>query len=59
MSITSSPETAAVKSALSNTTMQRQTRAHDRVGFLEKTAIGAGGLPLFLGTAAIGSFAIP
>jgi GPH family glycoside/pentoside/hexuronide:cation symporter len=42
-----------------NTATARETRKEDRVGFLEKTAIGAGGLPLFLGTAAIGSFAIP
>ncbi len=37
----------------------RETRKEDRVGFLEKTALGAGGLPLFLGLAAIGSFARP
>ncbi|WP_175414766.1 MFS transporter [Nibricoccus aquaticus] len=34
-------------------------RAEDRVGWGEKMALGAGGLSLFLGTAAIGSFAIP
>lgn len=37
----------------------RQTRQQDRVGFLEKTALGAGGLPIFLGLAAVGSFATP
>jgi GPH family glycoside/pentoside/hexuronide:cation symporter len=42
-----------------DTTMARATRPEDKVGFWEKTALGAGGLPLFLGYAAIGSFAIP
>jgi len=37
----------------------RNTRPEDRVGFLEKTALGVGGLPMFLGLAAIGSFARP
>lgn len=35
------------------------TRASDRVPTGEKIALGAGGLSLFFGTAAIGSFAIP
>jgi GPH family glycoside/pentoside/hexuronide:cation symporter len=35
------------------------TRPSDRVPLGEKFALGAGGLPLFFGTAAIGSFAIP
>ena len=39
--------------------MNRETRAADKVGAWEKMALGAGGLSLFLGTAAIGSFAIP
>jgi len=42
-----------------DTTTARATRAEDKIGFWEKTALGAGGLPLFLGYAAIGSFAIP
>jgi glycoside/pentoside/hexuronide:cation symporter, GPH family len=37
----------------------RQTRPQDRVGFWEKTALGAGFLPLFLGYAAVNSFAVP
>jgi len=37
----------------------RETRKGDRVGFWEKTALGAGGLPIFLGLAAVGSFATP
>lgn len=36
-----------------------ETRAQDRVGFWEKSAIGAGYLPVFFGYAAINSFAIP
>jgi len=35
------------------------TRASDRVGFGEKLALGVGGLPMYLGLAAIGSFATP
>jgi len=35
------------------------TRREDKVGVGEKFALGAGGLSLFFGTAAIGSFAIP
>jgi GPH family glycoside/pentoside/hexuronide:cation symporter len=42
-----------------NTETARETRKEDRVGFLEKTALGAGGLPIFLGLAAVGSFATP
>ena len=37
----------------------RQTRQQDRVGFPEKMALGVGGLPMFLGLAAVGSFATP
>jgi GPH family glycoside/pentoside/hexuronide:cation symporter len=37
----------------------RETRKEDKVGFWEKTALGAGGLPIFLGLAAVGSFATP
>lgn len=36
-----------------------QRRASDRVPVRERLALGSGGLPLFLGTAAIGSIAIP
>jgi GPH family glycoside/pentoside/hexuronide:cation symporter len=39
--------------------LARETRAGDRVGFWEKTALGAGWLPVFFGNAAVGSFAIP
>jgi len=42
-----------------NTDAVRETRKEDRVGFWEKTALGAGGLPIFLGLAAVGSFATP
>lgn len=35
------------------------TRSGDKVSFAEKTALGTGGLPYFLGLAAIGSFATP
>ena len=37
----------------------RGTRKEDRVGLGEKMALGAGGLPIFLGLAAVGSFATP
>lgn len=37
----------------------RKTRPEDRVGFSEKMALGSGGLPIFLGLAAVGSFATP
>ncbi|MFT3829893.1 MAG: MFS transporter [Opitutaceae bacterium] len=36
-----------------------ERRRTDRVPFSEKLALGAGGLPMFLGLAAIGSFATP
>jgi GPH family glycoside/pentoside/hexuronide:cation symporter len=42
-----------------STSLHRPTLAKDRVRLGEKLALGAGGLSLFLGTAAIGSFAIP
>jgi len=42
-----------------NTETVRETRKEDRVGVLEKTALGAGGLPIFLGLAAVASFATP
>lgn len=35
------------------------TRPEDRVGFWEKTALGAGFLPIFFGNAAVKSFALP
>lgn len=37
----------------------RTTRPNDRVRFWEKTALGCGYLPLFLGYAAVNSFAVP
>lgn len=37
----------------------RHTRKEDRVGFWEKTALGAGYLPVFLGYAAVNSFSVP
>lgn len=42
-----------------NTDTARKTRPEDRVGFMEKMALGVGGLPMFLGLAAVGSFATP
>ncbi|MBE2213346.1 MAG: MFS transporter [Opitutaceae bacterium] len=39
--------------------MTSTTSSADRVGFGEKLALGVGGLPMFLGLAAIGSFATP
>ena len=39
--------------------MTSSTSSADRVGFGEKLALGVGGLPMFLGLAAIGSFATP
>lgn len=36
-----------------------QSSRGDRVGFSEKLALGVGGLPMYLGLAAIGSFATP
>lgn len=39
--------------------MISSTSSADRVGFGEKLALGVGGLPMFLGLAAIGSFATP
>ena len=52
------PATVPVTPAKSSTD-RRQTRPQDRVPLGEKFALGAGGLSLFFGTAAIGSFAIP
>lgn len=40
-------------------TTTNSTRPSDRVGLGEKLALGVGGLPMFLGLAAIGSFATP
>lgn len=37
----------------------RETRAEDKVGFMEKTALGAGFLPLFFGNAAVKGLTIP
>lgn len=45
--------------AVAGTTQPRQTRASDRVGFWEKTALGVGFLPVFFGYAAVNSFAVP
>ena len=50
---------ASVEPILVDTTTTRTTRPEDRVGFWEKTALGAGYLPVFFGNAAVGSFAIP
>lgn len=37
----------------------RQTSESDKVTFAEKTALGSGYLPMFLGNAAVNSFAVP
>ena len=55
--ITSTPESAAP--LVSGAGANRETRAADRVSFWEKMALGVGTLPVFYGTAAVGSFAIP
>ncbi len=36
-----------------------ETRKEDRVGFVEKMALGAGGLPIYLGLAAVTALAMP
>lgn len=42
-----------------DTDTRRETRAEDRIGFWEKTALGLGMLPFFFGQTAVASFAIP
>lgn len=55
------PLTPDLRGAPSESTpsLNYETRPADRVSLREKVALGAGGLPIFLGTAAIGSLAIP
>lgn len=42
-----------------DTDVQRETRAEDRVGFREKLAFGVGTLPVFYAIAGVNSFTIP
>jgi GPH family glycoside/pentoside/hexuronide:cation symporter len=49
----------AIAPAVVDTTTERRTRPEDKVGFWEKTALGAGFLPLFFGNAAVKGLTIP
>jgi glycoside/pentoside/hexuronide:cation symporter, GPH family len=55
--VSEAPPSAA--SVVATPQSARETRPEDRVSFWEKTALGAGHLPLFLGYAAVNSFAVP
>lgn len=55
----STPKTPSDPAASGDSARERQTRQEDRVGFGEKSALGAGYLPVFLGNASINSLALP